>query len=217
MTTTLIIGANRGIGLELTKASLSRGDKVFATYRSKAGELESMDVTTVGNIDICDSESLKALQQLGEFDRVFINAGVLSNESLESLDFEQIAHQLNVNSIGPLRVVDAIRNQFKRGTKLVLMTSRMGSVADNSSGGFYGYRMSKSALNSAGRSLSLDLAKDNVCVLLMHPGYVRTDMTGGNGLIDADESATAIMKIVEDIKPEQNGTFWHSDGSVLPW
>jgi NAD(P)-dependent dehydrogenase (short-subunit alcohol dehydrogenase family) len=149
---------------------------------------------------------------------VLINcAGVLSDESLADLDFDRMRHQFEVNSLGPLRVTAALRAKLARGAKVAIITSRMGSIDDNTSGGRYGYRMSKCAVNMAGRSLAHDLKDSGVAVAVIHPGFVRTDMTGHQGLIDPPESAAGIIARVDELTLETSGGFWHANGERLPW
>ena len=134
-----------------------------------------------------------------------------------SAALESMRRQFDVNALGPLRVSSALRALMVDGSKIAIITSRMGSLADNTSGGQYGYRMSKAAVNMAGRSLAHDLAPDGIAVALIHPGYVRTDMTGGSGLIDPPEAAAGIAKVVARLDQDNTGGFWHSNGSELPW
>src|SRR5690606_27563059 len=140
-----------------------------------------------------------------------------SSESLDDLDFDRIRKQFEVNALGPLRVTKALLPHLKKGSKVALITSRMGSIADNGSGGMYGYRMSKAALNMAGKSLAVDLKDRGIAVIILHPGFVRTDMTGGNGMIDPDESARGLIARIEELTLDRSGTFRHMNGDELPW
>lgn len=219
---TLVLGANRGIGFEIARQCKSRGRRVIATYRSNPGELASLDVETHGGIDLADAASLETLTSALKasettLSEVFVVAGVLSRESLDELDFDAIETQFRVNAMGPLRAVAALRPLFAEGCKVGILTSRMGSIADNGSGGMYGYRMSKAAVNAAGVSLARDLKKDGVSVVLLHPGFVRTEMTGGAGHIDADESAKGLIERVDELTLETTGQFRHMNGEELPW
>jgi len=148
---------------------------------------------------------------------VILNAGILENTPLEGLDVASVRRQIEVNAIGPLMLAAALRPHFSTPAKLALITSRMGSIADNTSGGSYGYRMSKAALNAAGRSLAHDLAPAGVAVGLLHPGWVRTEMTRHSGLIDPDESARLLVARMDALGPDNTGRFWHSNGDELPW
>jgi NAD(P)-dependent dehydrogenase (short-subunit alcohol dehydrogenase family) len=150
-------------------------------------------------------------------DELICSAGILRDDDLDDRAYDDIRAQLEVNAIAPLRVVAALHNNIGRGGKIALITSRMGSIGDNGSGGHYGYRMSKAALNAAGMSLARDLALSGIAVAILHPGYVRTDMTAGNGNIDPADAATQLVERIDALTPETSGTFWHANGQVLPW
>ena len=153
-------------------------------------------------------------------DLVIHNAGVLFDESLDALDEEAIANirrQFEVNALAPLRLTARLAPQLVRGGKLALITSRMGSMADNTSGGYYGYRMSKAAMNAAGRSLAHDLAPRGVAVVMLHPGYVQTPMTDGRGDVDPATAARGLIARIDELTPASSGRFLHANGSELPW
>jgi len=220
MATILITGANRGIGLELTRQLIARGDHVVATCRTSSPALEATGARLEAGIDVSSEANVAQLaSRLGELtiDTLILNAGVLSVESLEEMDFERVRHQLEVNAIGALRVVLALRPRLVRGSKIALLTSRMGSIADNTSGGFYGYRMSKAALNAAGVSLARDLAPEGIAVILLHPGFVRTEMTGGNGEIEPAQAAERLIARIDELEMSSTGTFRHANGEALRW
>ncbi len=220
MATVCITGANRGIGLELARRYKARGDAVIAVCRSKSKALKELEVQVSEGVDVTIDDSIEGL--LAELDGVPIdilinNAGILSDESLDDLDFDRIRRQFEVNSLGPLRLTAALRPNLREGSKVAIITSRMGSIDDNTSGGRYGYRMSKCAVNMAGRSLAHDLQDAGIAVAILHPGFVRTDMTGGQGLIDPPESAAGLVDRIDELTLETSGTFWHANGDVLPW
>ena len=147
-------------------------------------------------------------------------AGVLSNQSLGDIDaeaLEQIHRQFDTNAIAPLLVTQALMDLIPEGGKVGILTSRMGSIADNDSGGRYGYRMSKAAVNAAGKSLAVDLKPRGISVALLHPGFVRTDMTGHQGMIDADESVRGLLARMDELTLENSGSFWHQNGEILRW
>lgn len=220
MARSVIVGANRGIGLEMTRQAVARGDRVVACCRRVSDELAALDVEVVEGVDVSTDAGVTALVAgVGDatVDVLLMIAGILRNVSLEELDLASVREQFEVNALGPLRAVHALRGRLGEGSKVGLLTSRMGSVADNTSGGHYGYRMSKAALNMAGKSLAVDLAGAGVSVALLHPGYVRTEMTGGQGLIDADESAAGLWARMDELTPATSGTFWHTNGEILPW
>jgi NAD(P)-dependent dehydrogenase (short-subunit alcohol dehydrogenase family) len=220
MATVVVTGANRGIGLELAKQCAARGDTVIAACRSSSEELDALGVRVETGVDVGDDASVAAFAERLDgvaIDVLINNAGILSRETLDDLDVERIRRQFEVNAIGPVRVTAALRSKLGNGAKVGIVTSRMGSIADNTSGGMYGYRMSKAAVNTAGVSLAHDLKGAGVAVALLHPGFVRTGMTGGNGHVEADESAAGLLERLDGLTMETSGTFWHAKGEVLPW
>jgi NAD(P)-dependent dehydrogenase (short-subunit alcohol dehydrogenase family) len=220
MATVVITGANRGIGLELARQYTQRGDDVVALCRRPSDELGKVGVEVIEGFDVADDEAINGLPARFEGRQidVLVNcAGILSDESLADLDVGRIRNQFEVNSLGPLRVTAALRESLGEGSKVAIITSRMGSIEDNTSGGRYGYRMSKAAVNMAGRSLAHDLKDDGVSVAILHPGFVRTDMTGHQGLIDPPESAAGLIKRIDEVNLENTGTFWHTNGEEIPW
>lgn len=220
MATVVIIGANRGIGFELARQLKDRGESVVAVCRKASDELAKLGVEVIEKVDVTDERSLARLAEaLGSrtIDVLINNAGVLSDESLIDLDVDRIRRQFEVNSLGPLRVTAALRGKLDSGSKVAIVTSRMGSIEDNTSGGRYGYRMSKAAVNMAGRSLAHDLKEAGVAVVLLHPGFVRTDMTGHQGLIDPPESAAGLIARIDELTLETTGSFRHTNGETIPW
>ncbi len=220
MATYAITGANRGIGLEMTRQLIERGDTVVALCRQPSPELEALGARVVDGVDVTSDDAVVAARQALEgtdIDVLVNNAGLLTRESLDDLDFDRIRRQMEVNALGPLRVTAALLGRLHAGSKVVLITSRMGSIDDNTSGGRYGYRMSKAALNMAGMSLARDLAERGIAVGILHPGFVRTDMTGHQGMVDPPESAANLIRRIDELSLESSGTFWHANGEVLPW
>lgn len=214
----LITGANRGIGLELARQLTERGDEVIALCRSSSPELDALGVRVLRGIDVTDQASLKkASEDLGELglDVVVNNAGIFSNETFRDIDFDAIRKSFEVNALGPLRVTHALRNHLAQGAKIILITSRMGSIDDNGSGAYYGYRMAKAALNMAGVNLAHDF-RGKASVAILHPGMVATRMTGFSGISPA-ESAAALIERIDALEPEESGGFWHANGERLPW
>lgn len=224
MPTSLITGANRGIGLELARQLKARGHDVIATCRTSNADLDALGVRVIADVDVGDDGSVAALASaLGDttLDVLINNAGILQMETLDALDFDSIRRQFEVNSLGPLRVTAALLPNLDAGSKIALVTSRMGSIADNGSGGAYGYRMSKAALNMAGSSLARDLAKREIAVAILHPGMVATDMTKRFGhspaMQQADDTAGKLLDRIDGLSMENSGTFWHANGEELPW
>lgn len=216
----LVTGANRGIGLALCRRFAGRGDQVIAVCRKSAPELDRLGVRVEAGVDVRKDHDVAALaERLAgvKLDVLVLNAGILRHEALEDLDLPSVREQFEVNALGPLRVTAALLPNLGPGAKIALMTSRMGSIGDNGSGGYYGYRMSKAALNAAGVSLARDLAPRHIAVAILHPGYVRTDMTGGSGGVEPDDAARMLIARIDALTPETSGTFWHADGQTLPW
>jgi NAD(P)-dependent dehydrogenase (short-subunit alcohol dehydrogenase family) len=204
----------------MTRRCHGRGDQVIGVCRSSSDDLAGLGVEVVEGVDVTDDDSVAMLADaIGgrSLDILINNAGFLTDESLRDLDFDRIRRQFEINSLGPLRVTAALRASLGRGSKVAIVTSRMGSIEDNTSGGSYGYRMSKAAVNMAARSLAHDLAPGGVAVVILHPGYVRTDMTGNQGLVDAPESAAGLIARIDELTLESTGLFFHANGERLPW
>jgi len=218
--TIVITGANRGIGLAMAAVYKSQGHLVYALCRNTSAELNQLGVHVVTDIDVATKQGIKnmekALSGIG-IDVLICNAGILRDESLSDLNVDTIQEQFTVNALAPLIVVDALQCHLNLDSKVAMITSRMGSIADNSSGGRYGYRMSKAALNAAAVSLSRDLYEQDVAVGIYHPGYVQTDMVNNNGDIPASEAAEKIVGLIEELTLKETGVFKHSNGQVLPW
>ena len=219
MATVLVTGGNRGIGLELCRQLAARGDDVIAVCRGSSPELEASGVEVHEGVEVTDDAAVAKLGTAldGRAIDVLINcAGILTRESLDELDFDQIRRQFEVNAIGPLRVTAALLSNLGEGAKVAIITSRMGSIEDNTSGSRYGYRMSKAAVNMVGRSLAHDLKERGIAVVLLHPGMVATEMTGRQGIAPAEAAANLIARI-DALNMDQTGTFWHANGDPLPW
>lgn len=221
MATYLVTGANRGIGYEYCRQLRSRGDDVIAVCRSVSTELRTLGVRIEAGIDIASERAGSDLvQRLGDLqlDVLINNAGILERVSLASLDVDSIRRQFEVNALGPLRLTQALLPNLQSGSKVVMMTSRMGSIGDNTSGGSYGYRMSKVALSMAGKSLAHDLRPRGIAVAILHPGWVSTEMTGFTKKgISPETSVEGLLERIDALTIAHTGTFWHSNGEVLPW
>jgi len=220
----VVTGANRGIGLELAKQLSARGDHVIAVCRRTSPELRSSsNLEVVADIDVTqDSGAARLAQIVGTrlIDVLIQNAGILEPSFADptlGFDFDSLRRQYEVNALGPLRITAALVRNMPSGSKLALISSRAGSIGDNSSGGMYGYRMSKAALNMAAMSLTRDLADRGILVCVLHPGFVKTKMTGGGGNVSADAAAKGLIARIDGLKKATSGTFWHANGEVLPW
>jgi NAD(P)-dependent dehydrogenase (short-subunit alcohol dehydrogenase family) len=221
MATYVITGANRGIGLEYCRQLQARGDRPIAVCRTPSDELKALGIQVEAGIDITSNTLVSDLSELfGDLpiDVLINNAGILKRTTLEHLDFDSIRQQFEVNALGTLRVTQALLPQLHDSSKVVIMTSRMGSIADNTSGNSYGYRMSKVAVSMAGKSLAHDLKPRGIAVAILHPGLVSTRMTDftPNG-ITPEDAVDGLLKRIDELTLENTGTFWHSNGEVLPW
>jgi NAD(P)-dependent dehydrogenase (short-subunit alcohol dehydrogenase family) len=221
MPTVLITGASRGIGREFARQYEAGGWRVIATCRDPSkfdleGEVYPLDVT--------DAESVAALHKelQGEnIDLLINNAGMYGPRGLEfgNLDYQAWEEVLRTNLLGPIRMAETFAHHLARSEmkKMVFISSKVGSIADNRSGGAYIYRSSKTALNMAVKSLSLDLSDKGVICILLHPGWVKTDMGGASALIDAATSVSGMRAIIDRASAAENGRFFNYDGSELPW
>ena len=221
MSTYLVTGANRGIGLELVRQLKNRGDDVIATCRATSSELNSLSVRVETGIDITSGDSVIRLREKlndTKVDVLIQNAGIAEFNSLSNLDPQSILTQFEVNALSPLCFVQAMLSHLSTPAKIALISSRMGSIEDNSSGGSYGYRMSKVALCMAGKSLSVDLKSQDISIAILHPGLVSTRMTGftSNG-IEPKESVKGLIQRIDELTLANTGNFWHSNGQILPW
>jgi len=221
LNTFLVTGANRGIGLEYCRQLQERGEQVIAVCRTPSPELEALGVRIEAGVDLTREAAVADLvERLAglPLDGVILNAGVLEATSLEHLDPDSLRRQFEVNALAPLRLTHALLPQLHAGSKLILMTSRMGSIDDNTSGGSYGYRMSKVALNMAGTSLAIDLKPRGIAVAILHPGLVRTRMINFNPQgISPEESVRGLLARIDALTLENSGSFWHANGERLPW
>ncbi|GLS26202.1 SDR family oxidoreductase [Marinibactrum halimedae] len=225
MANIVVTGANRGIGLALVVAYRAKGHKVIGLCRESSEALESSGAKVISGIDVTRPETLTDLHDCVEtiigqgqgIDILINNAGLLCDESFGRLNYDTMVQQFEVNALGPLRITEALESTLANSAKVIFITSRMGSMADNGSGGRYGYRMSKAALNAAGVSLAQDFKERGFSVALLHPGYVQTDMVGGRGDIPPELAASRLMERIEQLTLDSSGSFWHSNGEMLPW
>ncbi len=216
----VITGANRGIGLSLCKQYRKSGAEVYAVCRKSSPELDALEVNVIDGCDLPKREALVKIDRSldgVEIDILVNNAGILRNDVFGSFKAQSITDQFKVNALAPIMVTERLKSRLRPRSKVVLITSRMGSIDDNTSGGRYGYRMSKAALNIAGVSLAHDLRKSEVAVGIYHPGLVGTDMIGGHGNLTPDEAARALCARFAELNLVNSGGFWHSNGEPLPW
>ena len=221
MSTYLITGSNRGIGLEFCRQLQSRGDNVIATCRDCSSKLIDLGVRVESGVDITSENSIIRLREKlvdVKLDVVIHNAGIAEFNSISNLKEESIIRQFKVNALGPLIFTNIMLKNMNKGSKIAFITSRMGSIGDNTSGSSYGYRMSKVALCMLGKSLSIDLIPHEILVAILHPGLVSTRMTGfsKNG-IPPEDSVQGLIKRIDGLTSKNTGTFWHANGNVLPW
>jgi NAD(P)-dependent dehydrogenase (short-subunit alcohol dehydrogenase family) len=227
MPSVVITGTNRGIGLEFARQYAADGWRVHATCRdpARAKELKALsgDVA-VHALDVADFDAIDALARKlkGEpVDVLINNAGVYGPEAqtLESMDYDGWAETFRVDCMAPIHISRAFLDHVGRGEKkiIVAITSKMGSIDDNTGGGFYFYRTSKAALNMAFRSLAIDLAPRRIVAAVLHPGWVKTDMGGPNALIGPEESVSGMRRVIARLGAKDSGRFWGFDGKEVPW
>ena len=223
-TTVLVTGANRGIGLELVRQFRARGYQVIGTARNieTAKELAETGATLV-QLDVTDSDSVRAMAEKlkGEkIDLLINNAGIQGHtaQSFAETDFDQVITTFDVNSLGPMRVTQALLPNLMAGSgkTVVQISSTMGSIANNG-GGYYGYRASKSALNMLNKSLALELADLGITSIVMHPGWVQTRMGGENAAITTQDSVAGMIIVIDALEPGDSGRFLDYQGKELPW
>lgn len=228
--TWVVTGANRGIGLEFVRQLAARGDEVIATVRDLSGatELQAIAAGAGGRVSVapCDTSSDQSVADLRSFvgprrvDVVLNNAGVMgAMTSLEELDFAEMSRTFDVNALGPLRVVQSLLPALLRGPvrRVVSISSGMGSIEDNTSGGAYGYRVSKAALNMANRSMSVDLRDRGFTCIVMNPGWVQTDMGGSGAPLPVVESVRSLVRIIDRLTPADSGKFINYRGNEFAW
>lgn len=236
----VVTGANRGIGLELVRQLLERGHAVEAATRKpeEANDLKKLGARPSARLrvhacDVNDDASVKAFAAaLGEgagvdgrspvagVDVLVNNAGVLGKmQSMVDLDLDDVMHTFSVNALGPIRVTRALLPLLRKSEvrKVIHVTSRMGAIHDNTSGGAYGYRMSKAALNMAMKSMSVDYRKDRIITIVINPGWVQTDMGGTQAPTPVQESVRGILEVMDNVTLEQSGTFWDYRGHTVDW
>ncbi|MBU8900500.1 SDR family oxidoreductase [Corallococcus sp. H22C18031201] len=226
----VITGASRGIGLEFVQQLLRRGDTVDAGVRAPEQALRLEPFHQVaGNrlrihaLDVSDPVSVRNFAADVCFEPVDVlinNAGVPGQwVGLHELDYDDMARTLAVNALGPLRITAALLPALRQGTvrKVAYVSSRMGAVSSNTEGGAYAYRMSKAALNMGVRSVALDLRAEGFSCVLLHPGWVQTDMGGPDAPVVPEVSVRGMLRIIDGLTPEQSGRFFDFEGEEVVW
>ena len=232
MKTTLITGANRGIGLEFCRQYAADGWRVLACcrYPEKSDELNKLASLNPGRImvhalDVADHVEVDRLGQIladESIDLLINNAGIYPDSDKSGFghtDYAEWIEAFRVNTIAPLKMAETFAAQIARGTQktIVTITSKMGSIADNSGGGSYLYRSSKAAVNMVMKSLSIDLMPLGITAVVFHPGWVKTDMGGPNAMISAEQSVSGIRQVIDRLSSTDSGKFFGYDGQTIPW
>jgi NAD(P)-dependent dehydrogenase (short-subunit alcohol dehydrogenase family) len=221
-----ITGANRGLGLGFVKHYLAQGDTVYACYRSDSGGLPALGADERLHLvrwDVTQDADETVLAELPEtVDLLINNAGIYGpmkgGQALRAVTPDVMHEVFDVDCVAPLRVVQTLLPRLRRpGGVIANLSSKMGSSEDNSSGGTYAYRAAKAALVIVSKSMAVDLQGDGIRVITLHPGWVRTDMTGGTGLIDTDESVAGMTSIIADVDSYEPGSFIAFDGAIVPY
>mgnify|MGYP005629532483 FL=1 len=232
METTLITGANRGIGLEFSRQLAEDGWCVLACSRDleKSDALNKLaaeypERITLYALDVTDHRQIEKLSQTlanKPIDLLINNAGVfpdINDRSFGQTDYDSWAHAFLVNTMAPLKMAEEFIAQITQSSRktIVTITSKMGSVADNGRGGSYIYRSSKSAVNMVIKSIAIDLESNDIISVLLHPGWVRTDMGGPSGLISVEQSVSGMLSVIREVTSADSGKFIAYDGQIIPW
>ncbi len=228
MNTVLITGANRGIGLEFTKQYALDGWHVFACCREPQSASALQAIASTNNnvqtlaLDVGDFAQIDALAlqlKRESIDLLLNNAGVYPSSSFGNTDYSAWADGFKTNSMAPLKMVEAFVQQISRSQhkKIATLSSKMGSIDDNTSGESYSYRTSKTAVNMVMKSLSIDLKPYGISVVTLHPGWVKTDMGGSNALINSQTSVSGMRKVIADLNLSSTGKFIAYDGKAINW
>lgn len=225
MSNILIIGANRGLGLEFAKQYSELGHHIFATTRdkSKSDQLVAIANTTVFELDLNKDKSIDSfIDEMSsiKIDILIHNSGIFRDEQLsEDLEIDAWMNEMRINAITPIILARKLKQNVLEGKdkKIIFISSQMGSIDDNYSGRFYFYRSSKSALNSAAKSLAIDWKDKNISVLMLHPGWVKTDMGGKSAKLEIPDSIQRMIQVISDLNLETSGSFVNYEGNKLEW
>jgi len=230
--TVLITGANRGIGLEFCRQYAAQGRRVLACsrYPEKSDELNKLaslnpELIKVYALDVADHVEIDRLAQVladESIDMLINNAGIYPDSDKSGFghtDYAEWIQAFRINTMAPLKMAETFAAQIARGRKkiIVTITSKMGSITDNSGGGSYLYRSSKAAVNMVVKSLAIDLKPFGIIAVVFHPGWVKTDMGGPNAMISPEQSVSGIRKVIGGLVPADSGKFFGYDGQTIPW
>jgi NAD(P)-dependent dehydrogenase (short-subunit alcohol dehydrogenase family) len=225
--TTVVIGADKGIGLEIVKALAARHEaNVVAVCLGEGDQAAPFAVRTIGHVNVVSGADVARMAEVigataPRIDVLFHVSGIMSMDQLGALDYEQAMREFDINALGPLRTVEACLPLLGEGSKVGIVTSRVGSLTDNSSGGQYAYRLSKAAANMAGLNLHHDLSKRGIAVRMLHPGMVKTDLVkdypGDYAYITPAEAARGLIARMDELGLPDSGQFRHGNGNLLPW
>ncbi|MCA9779763.1 MAG: SDR family NAD(P)-dependent oxidoreductase [Candidatus Eremiobacteraeota bacterium] len=209
----VITGAESGIGLSFCRRALQDGHRVTALCYADSSSLAGTGARIVDGYDV---RLAPPIPELGMIDRLVLCAGVFKPDSVGAWDFESMLEHFQVNTLGPLRVVQRCQPHISKGGRIAILSSCWGSLTENE-GGFYAYRASKTALNAAAVSLAHDLREEEVVVVLLHPGFVSTNLTGFRGKLTPEESVEQLFGLIETVEAKDSGVFLDYHGQMVPW
>ncbi|MBF6071707.1 1-hydroxy-2-glutathionyl-2-methyl-3-butene dehydrogenase [Nocardia farcinica] len=232
MSTKLIIGADKGIAHSIAVALHQRGDDVLAATLGNGADLAAQGIAVEPGIDVTSDDAVAALAHRVATDKRTLSwvvhvAGVMFLDTLDTVDYDDVRRQFEINTLGPLRTVRALRDLLAENAKVGIFTSRVGSLNDNTSGGDYAYRISKAAANMVARNLAVDLGKSGVAVQALHPGLVNTNLLdvmnpedkakAAAVLVTPEQAAAGVIAVLDALTLETAGRFQHGNGDILPW
>jgi len=225
--TVLVTGANRGLGLEFVRQYAADGWRVLACCRTLEGTAALRDVEGKVETYILDVSSFPAIEKLANelkgqtIDVLLNNAGIYGSKSslFGSVDYDEWLKVLHIDTMAPLKMAECFVDHVATSDlkRIVTLSSKMGSIDDNTSGGSYVYRSSKGAMNVVNKSMAVDLGRMGITSVVLHPGWVKTDMGGPNGLIDAQESVSGMKNVIDGLDLSKSGHFFNYDGNEIPW
>ena len=226
MATCLVIGADRGIGLSLCRQLAARGDTDVSVCLGRGEAYDGAGIDAITGIDVTSGDDIASMAaalaaRSDRIDCLIHVAGVLGLDELGKLDFDDVRRQIEINTIGPLRAIEAALPYLAADAKVGIVTSRVGSLSDNGSGQMYAYRVSKAGANMVALNLHHDLSRRGIAVAALHPGMVATDLTrdipGDFQYIAPDKAAAGLIRRMDILDLETSGRFWHANGEELAW